>query len=117
MPDIAVERGDLRRTFKIDTISDGVSGQNTLIAAVTGKRLKVYALVLISEGTVGVEFRDGASTALTGRMNFQAREGLTIAVAPPAFLLQTTAGNAFTMNLDAAVQIDGWFAYWDDDPA
>jgi hypothetical protein len=117
MPDVAVERGDQKRSLKTDTISDGTSGQNTLVAAVTGERIKVYALVLIVEGTVGIEFRDGASTALTGRMNFQAREGLTIAVAPPAFLFQTTAGNAFTMNLDAAVIVDGWFAYWDDDPA
>jgi hypothetical protein len=117
MPDIAIEQRNQKRTLKIETISDGSSGQNTLVSAVTSKRIKVYAMVLISEGTVGVEFRDGASTAITGRMNFQAREGFSIAVAPPAFILQTTAGNAFTMNLDAAVQVDGWFSYWDDDSA
>jgi len=114
MADIQVER-DQKRSIKTETINDAASGDNTLVALVTGKRIKVFAIVLISEGTVNVTFKSGASTSLTGAMNFQAREGFTIAVSPPAFVLQTAAGEAFVMNLSAAVQVDGWIAYWDDD--
>jgi hypothetical protein len=114
MADISVER-DQKRALKTETISDATSGDNTIVALVTGKRIKVYAIVLIVEGTVNITFKSGASTSLTGQMNFQAREGFTLAVAPPAFLLQTAAGEAFVMNLSAAIQVDGWIAYWDDD--
>lgn len=116
MADIQVER-DQRRSLKIETLSDAASGDNTIVALVSGKRIKVYAVVLIARGTVNVTFKSGASTSLTGAMQFQAREGFTVAVAPPAFVLATAAGEAFVMNLSAAVQVDGWVAYWDDDSA
>lgn len=104
-------------TFKTADINDAASGDNTIVAAVTGKRIKVYAVFLNATGTVNCKWKDGASTDLTGDMNFQAREGYTGDVDPPAFLLATSAGNALVLNLSAAVAVDGWVAYWDDDDA
>jgi hypothetical protein len=115
MADIAVERKDQSRTLKVASISHAASGDNTVVSLVSGKRIKVYSVVLVAVGTVDVKFKDGASTDLTGAMTFQAREGLTVAVAPPAFVLATSAGNAFIVNLSAAIGVRGWIAYWDDD--
>ena len=64
---------------------------------------------------VNAKWKDGASTDLTGDNNLGIREGYAPSVTPPAFLLETSAGNALILNLSAAVAVDGWVAYWDDD--
>lgn len=116
MADIQIER-DQKRALKVETINDSASGDNTIVAAVTGKKIKVYAICIVSSGTVAVKFKDGAGTDITGPMALTAQVGFSFAVAPPAFLLSTSAGNAFIMNLGSAVEVDGWIAYWDDDSA
>ncbi len=102
-------------TCKTEALSDASSGNNTIVAAVTGARIKVYAIHFNVVGTVNMKWVDGTVGDLTGDMNFQAREGYTNAVTPPAFLLATTAGEALILNLSAAIAVDGWIAYWDDD--
>jgi len=106
---------DKARAYKTEDINHGASGDNTIVAAVASKRIKVYAIVLVSSGTVNVKWKDGAATDLTGDINLQAREGYTILATPPTFILATTAGNALILNLSGAVGVDGWVAYWDDD--
>jgi hypothetical protein len=109
-----VEKIEGGKTFKTTPISCALSGNNVIVAAVSGKRIKVYVIVFISTGTVNAKWCS-ASTDLTGDKNFQAREGYTLAVNPPAILLQTVAGETLNLNLSAAVAVDGWIAYWDDD--
>lgn len=118
MADVSASGGlEQGRTYKTAAISAGALGDNTVIAAVTGKRIKVYAIVFNATGTVNAIWKDGAAVNLSGDMNFQAREGFAVAVTPPAYLLATAAGNAFILNLSAAVATDGWVAYWDEDAA
>jgi len=105
------------RQLKTADINDAASGDNTIVAAVTAKRIRVAKIVLNVVGTVNAYWRDGvAGTQLTGDMNFQAREGYVAEATQPDFLLQTTAGNALVLNLSAAIAVDGWVTYWDDDP-
>jgi len=103
------------KTLKTASISVAASGDNTIVAAVASKRIKVYAINLSAVGTVSVKWKDGAATDFQGAQDLQAREGYTLSVSPPAFLLGTTAGNALILNLSAAVGVRGWIAYWDDD--
>jgi hypothetical protein len=88
------------------------SGDNEVVAAVTGKRIMVYAIIFNTAGTVSVKWKDG-STDLTGAMVFNAREGMVPAVEPPYTLLQTSAGNALNINLSASVAVNGWLCYWE----
>ena len=106
---------DSPKSYKTEAISDANAGNNTIVAAVAGVRLKVYAIHFNVSGNVNMIWVDGTVGDLTGDMNFNTREGYTNAVTPPAFLLATTAGEALIMNLSGAVAVDGWIAYWDDD--
>ena len=103
-----------RHTYKTASISFAASGDNQVVAAVATKRIKVYAIVVNFVGTVSAKWRS-ATTDLTGAMDFQAREGFIQSLQPPAFLLQTTAGEALNLNLSGAIGARGWVAYWDDD--
>lgn len=105
------------KTLKSAAISVASSGDNTIVAAVSTKRIKVYAINLNAVGTVSVKWKDGASTDLTGAQDLQAREGYTIATEAPTFLFATTAGNALVLNLSAAIGVRGEVSYWDDDTA
>lgn len=99
------------QTAKIDCAS---SGNNIIVAGVTGKKIKVYAIKVVFAGTVTAKFCS-VSTDLEGAQPFQAREGYTHAVNPPAFLLATAVGEALNLNLSDAIGANGSIAYWDDD--
>lgn len=102
------------RAYKTAVINHGASGDNTIVAVVATKRIKVYSIVFNVTGTVSAKWRSDV-TDLTGDMDFQAREGFTGMVLPPAFLLATVAGEALVLNLSGAIAVNGWVAYWDDD--
>ncbi len=72
-------------------------------------------MVFNVSAAVNAKWKDGASIDLSGDMNHGIREGYAPSVTPPAFLLETSAGNALILNLSAAIAVDGWIAYWDDD--
>jgi hypothetical protein len=102
------------KTIKSAVVSVGSSGNNTLVSAVTSKRIKVIGYILQSLGTVNVQFRSN-STPLSGVFNFQTREGITQATAAPSFLFGTNAGEALVLNLSAGVNVVGIITYYDDD--
>jgi hypothetical protein len=104
------------KTLKRATLNTGTSG-TAVVAAVAGRRIKVYAYALQSTGTVNAKLRDGASgTDLTLNWSFQAREGVAPpAVKPPAYLFATTAGNALQLVLSDAITTGVEVSYWDDD--
>src|SRR5258708_683976 len=65
---ITVGGADLTPLFA--PISASGNGDNTLVAAVSSKRIRVLQGLLIASNTVNVFFRDGtAGTAVTGTMN------------------------------------------------
>lgn len=88
-------------------ISCASSGNNTLIAAVSSKSIRVYQIMFtLASGTV--TFRDGASTDLSGALNAIAGV-LDDPLGNPIFI--TTAGNAFVANLSGANQLSGVIYY------
>jgi hypothetical protein len=102
------------RTLKTAVISANTVATHSIVAAVTGKVIKVYAIHLVCSAANTVNFENG-TTDTTGVMSFAANGGMTSAVNPPAYLLKTAAGAAFQMTLGSAQQVSGWVAYWDSD--
>jgi hypothetical protein len=92
-------------------IDHATSGDNTLVAAVTGKKIRVLSCVLISNGTCSIRFESGAGgTALTGQMNLVANVGFSTGYSPVGHF-ETAAGELLNLEISAAVSVDGWLAY------
>lgn len=82
------------------------SGDNTVISGTSGQVIAIYRMILIANGSVNVTIKDGASNTLLGP--FSMTTGVPIVfdwaiTGEPWFL--TSAGNAFVINLSAAVAI------------
>jgi hypothetical protein len=97
--------------LKRAVIDHASNGDNTVVAAVTGKKIRVYQVVLISAGTVTVRFESGASgTALTGQMSLVANVGFASGWCPVGHF-ETAAGSLLNLELSAGVSVDGWIVY------
>ena len=94
-----------------------VAATGDVVAAVAGRRIKVYAYAMQGQGTVTAFLRDGAAgDPLTLTWNFQAREGVVAQpTKPPTYLFATSQGNALQVVLSAAVTVGVEVSYWDDD--
>lgn len=95
-------------TYKYAVISANTSGDTTVVAAVTGKRIRAVAFALVAAGTVNVKFKRG-STDITGTMRLVEAGG--IAHAFEGGLFQTNVGEALNINLSANVQVGGYLVY------
>ena len=105
--------GGAGKTLKTAAVSLTTTG--TAIAAVPTKRLKVYAVKLVVSAALSVHWRDGATTVLEGAQPLAANGGYTEAVAPPAFLFATTAGQSLDLVISGTGTAAGRVSYWDDD--
>lgn len=97
--------------FKTAVLSFNSSGDNTAIAAVTARPLKVWKIFFTSAGAVNVTYKDGASTSLSGAVVLTANGSSQTLYydGSPHFI--TSPGNAFVMNLSGAVAITGMVFY------
>lgn len=90
------------------------SGDNTLIAAVPGKKIRVHRFELSASAAVNAKFKDGASTDLTG-LFYAATAGpfgdAEDSDRDPDGVIQTSAGNALVLNLSGAVPVGGLVDY------
>ena len=104
-------------TKAIDTAT---AASNELVAAVTGKRVRVYGLWIQAAGTVTLTFEDDDGTNLAGAIVLNARE--TVAWYPitdgkGSWLpyLVTQQGDGFHMLLGGSVQVSGTLWYSQED--
>ena len=87
------------------------SGDNTLVAAVAGKRIRLLSLFLVSAGTVTARFESGAGgTALTGQMTLAVNSGFSLNFNPEGWF-QTAAGALLNLELSGAISVDGALSY------
>lgn len=97
---------------KFAKIDAATSGDNTLVSAVSGKKIRVLAAFFTMTGTaVTIRFESGASgTALTGQMT--PSQGQTI-VLPfnPLGWFETAAGVLLNLELGDAQSVDGGLVY------
>ena len=107
LPDTAVVRA---------LVSAASSGDNTLVAAVSGKKIKVLSLVLCAASAVTVALESGASgTALTGDIPLVANGNLQVVfpLSEPGYhWVETAAGALLNLELGGAVQVSGCIVYY-----
>lgn len=88
------------------------SGDNTIVAAVTGKKIRVHSCVIIMTGTaVTLRFESGAGgTALTGQMQPSQGGGFVLPHNPMGWF-ETAAGELLNLELGDAQSADGVLVY------
>jgi len=96
---------------KFAVIDVNTSGDNTIVSAVVGKKIRVLSYTIISDGTVDVRFESGAGgTALTGQMPLIANSGMTPGYIPVGHF-ETAVNTLLNIELNGAVAIHGHLTY------
>ena len=99
------------KLLRREIIDDATSGDNTIVAAVAGKKIRVHQLFIVSAGTVTVRFESGAGgTALTGQMSHVDTSGEVLPFNEVGWF-ETVAGELLNLELSGAVSVDGALAY------
>ena len=106
-----IQDGDTALTPKFGVINVASSGDNTLLAAVTSKKIRILQYTIVCGAAVNARFEDGAGgTALTGVMEFAANSGISAPYSPVGHF-ETTANTLLYLELSSAVPVDGHFTY------
>lgn len=104
--------GTTALTPKFAAIAAATSGNNTLVAAVTGKKIRVLAYKLTGSGAVNAKFQSGAGgTDLTGLEYIAAAGGGVFAGFNPVGHFETAAGVLLNINLSGSVAVGGHLTY------
>ena len=97
--------------LKFATIAASSSGNNTVVSAVTGKKIRVVSGQLMSNGTVNAKWQSGAGgTDITGLAYLVANVGYIIPTNAEGNF-ETAAGALLNLNLSGAVAVGGWITY------
>lgn len=102
----------LERDLKVAALSPTGTGDQTGIAAVVGKSIRITSLVLVASAATTVTLKSGTGTSLSGPMQLAANGGLSI-TSPDSksAVLLCALGEAFTIN-QSADGVDGWAVYY-----
>lgn len=85
-------------------------GDNTIVAAVAGKVIRVIHYKIWAVGAVACRFESGAGgEPLTGQMSLSIADGHESYC--PEGLFQTEAGDLLNLELSTAVSVDGHLSY------
>jgi hypothetical protein len=101
--------GSSVRFAQVDT---STSGDQTVVAAVAGKRILVCALVLNPAAETDLVFKSG-STEIVDLGGFRGTDeppGLGLSFSPHGYF-ETAAGQALVMNVNGAVAVRGFVNY------
>lgn len=99
------------KEIKFAVIDSASAGDNTIVAAVTGKKIVVLSYALVSAGATTARFESGAGgTALTGQMTLAASTVLSCGFNEAGWF-ETAAGALLNLELSAAVSVDGHLSY------
>lgn len=101
--------------IKFAVVSASSSGDNQIVAAVSGAKIKVLSAVLVSSGTVSVKWRSG-TTDISGAMPFVANSGVALAASSPGqgHYFETAVNTALNINLGGAVSVFGHITYYEE---
>lgn len=89
-----------------------------VVAAVTGKRIKVIAYELIANGETAVKFTSGGANDIGGStlwylmQNSGVTKPITLINQQPVVYMQTAAGASLSINLSAAQSVSGSILYY-----
>lgn len=95
-------------TPKFSAIDASNSGDNTLVSAVPGKKIRVYAANIVCEGETKIQFESGAGgTALTGQIS----AGSILYPFSPFGWFETEANALLNLEISDAVSCAGSLVY------
>jgi hypothetical protein len=101
------------KVIKFAPISASTSGDNVIVAAVTGKKIKVISVVLVASGVVSVTWKS-ATTNLSGAMPLVANSGFSLPTSPNINYFETAVGEVLNLNLSSAVLVAGHLGYYEE---
>lgn len=93
---------------KYASVAAASSGDNAIVAAVTGAKIRVLSYVLSAAGTVNAKWRS-ATTDKSGLLYMVANT--VVPAGSPAGLFETAAGEALNLNLSGAIAVGGHITY------
>lgn len=95
-------------------ISASSSGNNEIVTAVTGKRIKVISVMLIASDDVNIIFNSGGTSNLTGTLPLTANSGFVLPAPfnPLCHWIETVSGEALNLNLSGAISVGGCLTYY-----
>jgi hypothetical protein len=103
--------GTREATPKFVSIHANGSGNNSIVSAVSGKKIRVLAVWLVAAGTVNPKFQSGAGgTDLTGAANLVANGGYVLPYNPVGWF-ETAASTLLNLNLSSGTYVDGSLVY------
>jgi hypothetical protein len=106
-----VYNGTTALTPKFAVIDHATSGNNTIVAAVADKKIRVLSAFIVAAGAVTARFESGADgTALTGQMSLAANSGFVLPYNPLGWF-ETAASALLNLELGGAVSVDGSITY------
>lgn len=96
---------------KYAVLSAASNGNNTVVAAVTGKKIRVISLWVVSAGTVTTTWQSGAGgTGLTGAASLVVNTGYVLNHNKDGWF-ETAAGSLLNLSLSAGIQVSGSLSY------
>lgn len=102
----------IRSEVQYAAIAAATQGDNTLVAAVADRRIRVHSLVVVATGganDVALE-SDADGTALTGDMGL-VEDGQLVLPHNPAGWCETVAGELLNLELSGATAVAGMLTY------
>jgi hypothetical protein len=103
--------GTTALTPKFVIIDAASSGNNTILAAVASKKIRVLSCFMVAAGAVTVRFESGADgTALSGQMNLAANGGFVLPFNPTGWF-ETASNTLLNLELSGATSVDGSLVY------
>lgn len=99
----------------LKTKSFTLGSTGTVVSAVSGKKIKVYAYSLSTSATISVGFRDGASTAIGVPQTVNVGVPMVETVTPPYSLFSTSTGTSLDLVTVGTGTVSGRVSYWDTD--
>jgi len=106
----AIQNGTTALTPKFAKIDVASSGDNTIVSAVTGKKIRVLQYSLVCGAETTVQWKSSGGTTLSGDMQFAANGGISCPFSPVG-LFETASGEGLVLNLSAANAVSGHLCY------
>ena len=109
----AIMNPDRLAPITIESTAFTVSGSATVVAAVTGKKIKVFSILMSGlTSTTQVHFQNGLTSDFDSAF-VVGSSVISNSVNPPAFLFSTSSGTSLTTVTTGTVS--GRVSYWTDD--
>jgi hypothetical protein len=107
----AIMNNNTELTPKFVCISAASSGNNTLLAAVTGKKIRVLSVAMSFSGTVNAKFQSGASGTDISKLFYGVANTQVVLPFNPVGWFETASATLLNLNISAATAVDVTLTY------